>query len=151
MVSWLVKEAAWSRHFGIFRNFFCGQCMINFVQIQCVFHLFVGSDLLICVIQSSRSSCCGAGGQESNHSSLSCCRGAGWIPCPEQWVKGSSMVSAVVGFTAAAQNQSLAGDLHMPWVQTWKINNRKLLCVCVCVCCVHSCMHTLFARLCPRH
>lgn len=37
------------------QNFSCGQFVISFVQIQCVFHLFLGSNLLICVIKSSIS------------------------------------------------------------------------------------------------
>lgn len=37
------------------QNFSCGQFAISFVQIQCVFHLFFGSNLLLCVIKSSIS------------------------------------------------------------------------------------------------
>ena len=45
-----MKSIVWN-----LQNFSCGQFAISFVQIQCVFHLFLGSNLSICVIKSSIS------------------------------------------------------------------------------------------------
>ena len=39
------------------------------------------------------------------------CRGAGLIPSPAQWVKGSSVATVVAQVTATAQIQSLAWEL----------------------------------------
>ena len=49
--------------------------------------------------------------KKSDCSGSGWCRGAGSIPHPTQWVKGSGIAEAVSYVTAAAQIQSLAWEL----------------------------------------
>ena len=56
---------------------------------------------------------CGVVGQESDCSSLGRCGGSGSIPCPTQWIKGSSVATTVAQVTVAAQIQPLAQELLM--------------------------------------
>ena len=53
--------------------------------------------------KKKRSFCCGPVCQESEYSSPGCCGGAGSIPGPAQWVKGSCVA-------AVGQIQSLAWE-----------------------------------------
>ena len=50
-------------------------------------------------------------GQEPDCSGSDCYRGAGSIPGPALWVKGSGTAAAAAEFTATAQIQSLAWEL----------------------------------------
>ena len=54
---------------------------------------------------------------ESDCTTLGPCGGAGCIPSPSQWVKGSNSA------TAAAWLQSLARNFHM--LQVWLLENKQ--------------------------
>ena len=50
-------------------------------------------------------------GQESNCSNLGHCRGAGSIPGPAQWVKGSNIATVAARVAAVARIHSLSWEL----------------------------------------
>ena len=52
-----------------------------------------------------------------NCSGSGCCGGAGLIPGPAQWVKGSGVATAAVPVTAAAQIRTWPWNFHILQVQ----------------------------------
>ena len=61
---------------------------------------------------------------KSNVSSVGCCSNLGLIPSTVQWLKGPSVAIAAAQVTAVAWIQSLAQELHMPWVWPLKKNEK---------------------------
>ena len=77
-------------------------------------------------LSQPKSSHFGTVGYESNISGLGHYRSTGLIPSPAQWVKGSSVVTAVILVAAAAQIQSLAqGLLHARGAAIKRKNNKQ--------------------------